>query len=210
MSAYPPSPWRLRGQLYLSVWLVPAAALRPLPPELAATHHPVVLGGRAVVGAAWVRYGPGGVLEYRELLSAVLVRAGARPAASIVDIWVDSDASLAGGRELWGIPKRRAAFGFIPDPPAAALDLTAHDGDGPLAAASVDVGRGLPLRLPFRFPVVQARSGHPLATPVRGSTRARLARSRWQPEPSGRLGYLAGRRPLLTLALTDFRMTVGR
>lgn len=79
MSDYPPEPWRLRGQLHLTVWRVGAAALPPLP----AGPAPVRVGAIALVGTAWVDYEPGGVLSYRELLAAVLVRRAARPLLSV-------------------------------------------------------------------------------------------------------------------------------
>ena len=180
---YPPEPWHLRGRMYLSLWWV---------------------RGRGLVATAWVRYGPGGVLTYDELLCAVPARVGARPSTTIVDIWVDSPQSLAGGRELWGIPKELAEF---------AIDggrFAATAGGATIASARLESGRRLPGRVPFRFTVTQARDGRPLTSPVRGTARVSLARARWSPEPSGPLGYLAGRRPLLTLALTDFRMVFGR
>src|SRR4051794_26745003 len=102
---YPPEPWDLRGRLYLSVFAVPRSALSPLPAPLAAAVRPVPLGRHALVGAAWVRYEPGGVLHYQELLSAVLVHERGRPRVTVTEIWVDSTASRDGGRALWGIPK---------------------------------------------------------------------------------------------------------
>jgi hypothetical protein len=91
--------------MHVSVWSVPVADLPALPPELHGAVRVLRLGRRAFVGTAWVDYRPGGDLSYRELLSAVLVRAGWRPRVTITHIWVDSVASRDGGRELWGIPK---------------------------------------------------------------------------------------------------------
>ncbi|MEV1289092.1 acetoacetate decarboxylase family protein [Micromonospora sp. NPDC049679] len=209
---YPPEPWHLRGQLYLSVWLLPRARLPELPPGLAERARPILIGGRAVVGTAWVRYESGGVLDYRELLSAVLVSVGARPGVSIVDIWVDSEASRAGGRELWGIPKELAAFEF-PDPSqrASAVTVAATTTGGvPVAEARLSAGTRLPGRWPFGFPVTQTLHGRVLGTPVRGSARLRFGAARWHPNPAGPLRYLAGQRPWLTLSLTDFRLVFGR
>ncbi|WP_308431733.1 acetoacetate decarboxylase family protein [Amycolatopsis acidiphila] len=64
--------------------------------------RPVTVLGRAVVATAFVDYLPGGLLPYHELLAAVVVRRGRRLGLTITDIWVDSPASRAGGRELWG------------------------------------------------------------------------------------------------------------
>jgi len=84
------------------------ASYCPAPSAARAAVRPVTIGGHGLVGTAWVEYEPGGVLQYRELLSAVLIRHRARPGVSIVDIWVESPASRDGGRELWGIPKELA------------------------------------------------------------------------------------------------------
>ena len=64
-----------------------------------------------VYGAAFVSYEEGSPLTYSELLVARPVstdKDGRR--VSITDIWVDSPASVAGGRELWAIPKGLCDF----------------------------------------------------------------------------------------------------
>jgi hypothetical protein len=177
---YPPEPWHLRGQLWLSVFALPRSAL----PDLPEVVRPLVLGRRVLVGAAWVRYEPGGTLEYRELLSAVLLRNG----VSVVDIWVDSVASRDGGRALWGIPKELADIA-IPE--------------------SV-TGIPVPGRWPVVMSLVQAFGDGARRTPVRGTTRVRLRRAAWRVPADGRLGYLAGHRPLWTVMLQDFRLRFGR
>ena len=93
---YPAAPWRLQGQLWLSLFRVPGSAGRP--------------GG--LYGVAFVGYEPGSDLTYSELLVARPVRGpgGATPRIEITDIWVDSPASMAGGRALWGIPKELCDF----------------------------------------------------------------------------------------------------
>lgn len=200
--SYPPEPWHLRGQMYVSVWAVPRAHLPPLPAALAAEVRPLTVAGRGLIGTAWVDYGPGGVLEYRELLSAVLVRRARRPLVSIVDIWVDSPASRDGGRALWGIPKELAELD-IPAPPGPARASG-------IAEARLTLGPRLPGRWPTRFSVVQARHDQAKISPVRARAAARLAKATWQVAPDGPLAYLAGRQPLLTVALRDFRMVFGR
>jgi hypothetical protein len=203
--SYPPEPWELRGQMYVSIWLVPRAQLPPLPAVLAAEVCPLTLAGRGLVGTAWVDYGPGGVLRYRELLSAVLVRHARRPLASIVDIWVDSPTSRDGGRELWGIPKELAELDFsTPSGPASRARA------GTIAEAHMVAGLRLPGRWPVRFSVVQALGDRTKTSPVHARAAVRLAKATWRVVPDGPLAYLAGRRPLLTVALRDFRMVFGR
>ena len=212
---YPPEPWSLRGQLRLAVWLVPVRDLPPLPPELEPAVRVVKLGRRAIVGAAWVQYEPGGVLHYNELLAAVLTRQGIRPRVTIVHIWVDSVESRDGGRALWGIPKDLARFEFHE---ARRNGIWRHsDGggaraetdEGPLGAATLTRGLRLPGRWPLGFTVVQSLHSRPKASRVRATARLSLGRSRWTVPADGPLHYLAGRRPLLTATAGDFRMLFG-
>jgi hypothetical protein len=188
---YPPAPWYLRGQLYLSVFLVPRRDV----PDLPVGVRPLAIGGRVPVGAAWVDYQPGGTLHYRELLAAVLVRQGARPRASITHIWVDSAASRDGGRELWAIPKDLADLHIAP-PQARA--------DG-IATATLRPGRKLPGRWPAPLSVAQPG----ITTAVRGKAAVRPTRISWRIAPDGPLAWLAAHRPLFSLTLADFRLRFG-
>src|SRR5690349_7682073 len=161
---YPRQSWDLRGQLHLSCFAVPRSALAPLPAQLAAVVRPVPFGRRALVGAAWVRYEPGGVLHYRELLSAVLVHEGLRPGVSITEIWVDSVPSRDGGRALWGIPKDLADIELRASPGGdlvAAASTGPEPGDvpGPIGSAALRPGPRLPGRWPTPLSVVQALGG---------------------------------------------------
>jgi len=202
---YPPEPWELRGQMHVAVWLVPRAGtgLRPVP----AGTRQVRVVGREVVGTAWVDYEPGGVLTYRELLVATLVRDGVRPRTTITAIWVDNVPSRDGGRALWAIPKdlARIEFGVA----AGDFGAEAHIDARPIASASVDRGVRLPGRWPVRFRVVQDRDGQPQTTRVRATARIQIGRSSWRFAPDGPLAYLRGLRPRLTVTLADFRMTFG-
>ncbi|MBE7187665.1 acetoacetate decarboxylase family protein [Jatrophihabitans endophyticus] len=213
MTDHPPEPWDLRGQMHTAVFLVPVAAFPPgeldeLPPGWSLT----TVRGQAVVGAAWVVYEPGGVLSYRELMATVLVRRGWRLAPHIVRIWVDSEASLAGGRALWAIPKELAEFEI--DRAGRSTRFAARTAAEPIAVTGVARGLRLPGRWPLAFTVVQravAVGGRATAriSPVRARGGVALTRSRWIAEPFGPLGFLAGRRALLTVSLRDFVMQFG-
>jgi Acetoacetate decarboxylase (ADC) len=202
---YPPEPWQLRGQMHLSVWLAlgDARGTLPVPPGT----HVLRIAGRAVLGTAWVDYQAGGVLSYRELLVAALVRDGVRPRATITGIWVDSVPSRDGGRALWAIPKElaRVVFG------TAAGRFTADaciDGQ-PIASALMHRGVRLPGRWPVRFRVVQDRGGQSQTTRVQATARVHVGRSQWRIAPDGPLAYLRGLRPRVTVTLADFRVTFG-
>ena len=88
---YPPAPWGLQGQGWLSLFRVRSAGPRP--------------DGRYVAG--FVSYEPDSPLTYAELLVARVLD---RRQVEITDIWVDSVASRDGGRALWAIPKELCDF----------------------------------------------------------------------------------------------------
>ena len=199
--AYPPEPWRLAGQLHASVFRVPTD---DLPASQPPGTRPVLIGGHGIVIAAWVRYEAGSVLRYRELLCTVLVRDGGRIRPTISHIWVDSEASRRGGRELWGIPKQLAEF------PGWSDRFVATDSDGEIATATIRARWRSPIRLPYRFCVVQTHRGRALASSVRGTAFVQLSQLRWRIREDGPLGFLAGRTPLASVSAVDFRMRFGR
>ncbi|MFJ6671677.1 acetoacetate decarboxylase family protein [Actinosynnema sp. NPDC091369] len=196
MVSYPPEPWELHGRACVSVWLVRASALPPLPVR------PVTVFGRAVVGTAFVDYRPPG-MAYHEVLAAVLVRRGARFGVSITRIWVDSPESRAGGRELWGIPKELAEFEWGDD-----LAASARDEHGPVAAVRARSPR-FGVRLPVAGSTWQAFGDGVARTPLRAAGRVSPVRATWRVDPSGPLAWLLPHRPLLGLAVRDLWMRFG-
>ncbi|MCP2163978.1 Acetoacetate decarboxylase (ADC) [Goodfellowiella coeruleoviolacea] len=206
---YPPQPWQLGGTLVASVFRVP---VRELPPVLAERvperTRPVVVGGAALVAAAFVHYRPGGVLHYDEVLSCVLVRSGTRPRGTIAHIWVDSRQSRAGGRELWGIPKELADFSRT----ATGREITVESTVDQQVIASVRARLG-PRLLPgwpaVPFATAQRLDGTDTVAHNLVVGRPRLLRAQWTFAEAGPLGHLAGRRPVLSLALTNASITFG-
>jgi hypothetical protein len=79
----------------------------------------------------------------------------------------------------------------------------------PIGAASFRAGPRLPGRWPTPLSVAQALGGAVVRTPVRGRAGLRLGSGTWRVDAGGPLGYLAGRRPLVTVTLTDFRLRFG-
>jgi hypothetical protein len=105
----PPAPWRLRGRLTI----VPALArLADAQARVGSAARVVpVVPGRTLGGALLASYQTGSTLPYRELLVAsALVYRGPTLGLWADHVWVDSASSLEGGRQIWGIPKRRARF----------------------------------------------------------------------------------------------------
>lgn len=111
---YPPAPWKAKGFAVQTLRLIDVdRARRFVPSELDVVS---VLPGKTV-GAVYVAdYGPGSALEYSELIVAsALTRRGRTLRFWISHIYVDSQDSMAGGREIWGLPKEMAEFAWDQD-----------------------------------------------------------------------------------------------
>jgi hypothetical protein len=205
---YPPEPWYLGGSLQVSVFLVESSGL-PVGFELPNGRRPLCVGGRVLVGVAAVSYLPGGALDYDELLVAVpsLGRGGLR--VTIPQIWVDSPASVRGGRELWGIPKQLADFRRTDRARRTRVTMTV----GGAPVAELRAHRGLPLLPGMRqlaLPVLQRLDGRVTLSQNRVVGRISGLRASWKFPADGPLGYLAGRRPLLNVAVHDAAIIFGR
>ncbi|MBD7958108.1 acetoacetate decarboxylase family protein [Microbacterium sp. Sa4CUA7] len=206
-TSYPPEPWHLKGDFAVGVFTVP---VRDLPADVLAQipagARPLTVAGRAVVGVAAVRYAPSGMLAYDELLVALPVMHRGRLSVNIPQIWVTSEASQAGGRALWGIPKllmtaRREASG---------RDLRAlyrTDTRAILAETRAHAGLRMPGVWTLPLPTLQRRGAASIRS--RNSIRGRVhaARTRWTFGSS--LSWLQGRRPVLSAAITDAAVVFG-
>jgi acetoacetate decarboxylase len=106
---YPPAPWALEGCGVQTLQLVDSGRARTfVPSELDIVS---VLPGRTLGGVYLAAYGPGSVLAYSELIAAAaLARCSGRWGFWISHIYVDDADSMAGGREIWGLPKELAQF----------------------------------------------------------------------------------------------------
>lgn len=142
-----------------------------------------------------VRYRDSPVGPYRELFGAVPVLRGGVPAGRVGFMAVDSEASLAGGRRNWALPKEMARFEGEPGEPGRVVAT----GDGWSAAVTTSArGVRLPLWAPARCAQVW-RDGRVGTFTVRIRGRARLgAVSVEHPLPSELARWLApGRHPAL-------------
>jgi len=204
---YPDAPWQMVGQLFLSIFRVPEG---------------VDTGGddgarpAGIYGAAFVSYEEGSPLTYSELLVARPVRTddhGRR--VSITDIWVDSPASLAGGRELWAIPKDLCDFTLESSRtgPLSRTEWSASLARRPIASARfTDVSRAT-VRLPFKGgtwqPGIEDTDGEPRTATLQGSSRTLPCRGQWDFASDGPLAWLRDRRPVASFRMADFRMSFG-
>lgn len=144
--SHPPAPWVSRGEMWFG--LLPVRRPPDLPPDL----RPVGPRDRIAVGV--VRYREG-TLRYDELALGPLVRRGRRAGLLIQRIWVDDDASVRGGRAIWGLPKEPAEFTWTGD------SLRVGDDGGTLARITFRPGRGPLSALPPLPAVLPGFGGTP-------------------------------------------------
>ncbi|MEH2406993.1 MAG: acetoacetate decarboxylase family protein [Nostoc sp.] len=106
---YPQAPWTLQGYAIQTLHLVNIDRVRPLIPlELKIIS---VWPGKTLASVYLSNYRSGSVLEYSELIIApALVNYQSKIGAWISHIYVDNTDSVAGGREIWGLPKEPAEF----------------------------------------------------------------------------------------------------
>ena len=202
MSApYPPAPWHMHGSLWLSVFGLG---------QDADDRHPAGRYGVALVG-----YEEPSPLTYGELLVARTTKnRDGKGAVTITDIWVDSPASKAGGRELWAIPKELCDFDRESSfrGPVTSTQWSATLDRRPIAEASfADVSRSAP-RLPFKGLVEQPGiDDHPEIADVvmTGNAKALPCRGHWTFAADGPLAFLRGARQLGSFRMASFRLSFG-
>lgn len=202
---FPSPPWSLRAHAWVSVFALTEAP-RPDRPE-------------GIYAAAFVDYREGGVLAYHELLVVRLLRDGAVPRVRVTDIWVDSPESLAGGRSLWAIPKQPADLplqekrvGPVARTSFRGLDKLDHPEHRREVARAefTSVPAAALVRMPIRGSTSQVREGGTtVVAPLSGSGRVVPCLGRWTFDADGPLGFLSGRRPLLSAHLLDVRLLFG-
>ncbi len=195
---YPPAPWQMHGQLWLSLFRVREG------------DHPDRPAG--VYGAALVSYERPSPLTYSELLVARPVQRK----VSISDIWVDSADSRDGGRELWAIPKHLCDFRVeSTGKRVQRASWTASLEGRPIARARFSDISHLTLRTPFKGATRQERlpeddrAGEQVVAPLRGSAKVLPCRGSWEFNDTGPLAWLAGKRPLASFRMADFQLSFG-
>lgn len=198
---YPLAPWQMVGQLWLSLFRI--------------KHDVDELRPAGIYGAAFVSYEPGSPLTYSELLVARPLKTekhGRR--VTITDIWVDSPASMLGGRELWAIPKGLCDFALDSSHqgPLSRTEWSASLARRPIASARFsDISRAA-LRVPFKMgtwqPPLDDGGAEGTAT-FKGSAKGLPCRGSWDFDANGPLAWLAGKRPVASFRMSDFRMSFG-
>ncbi len=206
-TSYPPAPWALNGQQYVSLWLVPTARCSY---RLDSLLEPITVAGRYIVVTGFVDYQEGSVLKYGESFGGLVTRHPASKTAglTITHIWVDSESSLRGGRELWGIPKELARFELATTLPGA---FTAWDTTGrKLMQAWFKPRMGMRRSVNVQATSLQIRQGQVISPEPTLSCSPGLLKAEWSiptDSPVAELG-VAGGSPWMSFWARDFKLSL--
>jgi acetoacetate decarboxylase len=112
--SYPNAPWTIKGYGYQTVHFIDvsdASKFIPIGLELVS-----VLPGKTIGGIYMAKYEAGSSLMYSELIviAGLVKHASGKLGTWISHIYVDNPDSIAGGREIWGLPKEYAEFSWQP------------------------------------------------------------------------------------------------
>lgn len=112
--SYPQAPWTLKGYAISTLHLTDVDKIQNLIPKELKIFS--VFPGKTVGAVYLSYYGSGSVLEYSELIVApAIVSYQGKIGPWVSHIYVDNADSVAGGREIWGLPKEMATFSWEND-----------------------------------------------------------------------------------------------
>jgi hypothetical protein len=208
---YPTPPWTLKGHALLALHLVDFDRVRSLvPSELNLIS---VLPGKTLGAVYFSRYESSSVLEYSELIVAPALvsyggkaggKVGSKVGAWVTHIYVDSPDSVAGGREIWGLPKELAAFTWEVSQPSR---VTVQQQGQVLAA--LEYGRPVSLwSQSIAAGSFSAKEQDLLWFNVQASLRPGLVRARLEVPSGSPLAVLNLGQPWLTTAAQALSLTV--
>lgn len=202
---YPDPPWRMHGRAIFQPFAVPARSLR-----LPAGFTPRLAGGRALGMLGLVDYVAPSPLTYGELVwmpcfvTARTADGGRASGYWVEKMYVDSEASLRGGRAIWALPKQLARFEW------GEREVRVETEDG--ARLVLDVAlRGPALGGPPKIATLQ-REGDELVRFL-GTGRARVRSAHLRVREARGLEAWSGwtgavRLPAMGAALSAFEMTM--
>jgi hypothetical protein len=162
MPSYPAPPWHTQGYATFRAYRVPTSLVE-LPEGLEAQS----IAGHSIGLLGFVRYTEPSPLTYGELIwLPTRVSARGRSGFYVARMHVDSEASLAAGREVWALPKTLARF----HEEGERIVVETEDGSR-FTLRSRGYGPALPLR--STMVTLQSREGRVLRFAGSTSTRAR-------------------------------------
>jgi acetoacetate decarboxylase len=201
---FPPAPWQLRGWGIGTVQGVDVrAARRVVPADCAIV---TVAPGKTLGGLLFVSYESGSTVVYRELaVVAALVRVGRRVAFYLPRLYVDSAASLTGGRAIWGVPKDMASFEVAASRTQRTIVVRCAGSD--VCRLQAAVARG-GVRLTVPMPTLGTRAASFLFFTSRLTARVSFIRAAVELPPDGEFAGLSLDRPWFAVSLDGFNLMV--
>jgi len=107
--SYPQSPWNLQGYAFQTLHFLDVSRVSASIPS--ALEIVSIWSGKTLGGVYIASYTQGSALIYNELIVvSAIVRHQNKIGAWVSHIYVDNPDSVAGGREIWGLPKELAQF----------------------------------------------------------------------------------------------------
>lgn len=207
---YPTAPWTLQGYAFQTLQLIDVEQVRPLiPPEFEIVS---VLPGKTVAGVYLSCYGSGSVLEYSELIvNPAILRYCGKIGGWVSHIYVDSADSVAGGREIWGLPKELAEFTWEKGSRTVSgyeNSVVVRQGEQTLCRLNYNQPNfGLPL--PFSADVFSTLSASILLFKGELKGRLGLVGSQLQVPSESPFANLGLERPWLTIYCNEMRFVAG-
>ncbi|MGB3264867.1 MAG: acetoacetate decarboxylase family protein [Microcoleus sp.] len=208
---YPPAPWHLQGYAVQTLQLIDVARVRALvPSELEIVS---LLPGKTLGGIYISSYGLGSVMEYNELIvvSAIANYAG-KWGAWISHIYVDNPNSVAGGREIWGLPKELAQFSWEGNDAVKATPLgyrvTVSQANRQLCSLNYSQ-QSLALPVPFSGNIFSTERSNLLLFRGEFQSRIGLIKGKLEVTEESHFSSLNLGQPLLTVACEDMRLIAG-
>ena len=207
---YPPSPWLLQGYALQTVQLIDIARVRPLIPS--EFDIIPVLPGKTIGGVYLSYYGSGSVLEYSELIVvAGIVRSSGKIGGWVSHIYVDNADSVAGGREIWGLPKELAEFTWDRGSHTASgyeNYVVVRQGEQTLCRLDYNQ-QNFGLQLPFSGEVFSTLSASILLFKGELNSRVGIVGSQLQVPPESPFASLDLEQPWLTIHCDQLRLVTG-
>ena len=207
---YPKAPWTLQGYALQTCQLLDAERVRPfIPPQFELV---CVLPGKTVGGIYVSHYGAGSVLEYSELIViAGLVRYSGQIGGWVSHIYVDNADSVAGGRNIWGLPKELAEFIWEKNTSANLAfknRLLVRQGERTLCQFSYNPPN-FELPLPLSANAFSMKSGSIMLFKSQLESRVSLISAQVQVPSESSFAHLGLDHPWLTLSWNQLRLVVG-
>lgn len=202
----PAAPWHLSGSACASLWRMPTARLPVAPNGM----EYASVAGHSLVLTVWAAYTDGTAI-YDELAVVIPVRGQGMLAmtGTVPLIWVDDPIACAGGRQLWNIPKQMAEFETVGSTHRGTFTGEMMLDGQKVASMTFEPKFELPGRPGMGGFVVQPGDHGPVRTRCRARGKTMTGSAEWDFAPAGPLGFLVGRRPLVSARVWELQASFG-